>query len=126
MFLIVNLAGILLIIYIIWWFWFSHKKAMRINNAIILIEVKNGVYLPSRIEVPANQNITLEFFRKDASPCSEYVVFDALNIHVQLPFNKKHKIVLGKLQPGKYAFTCQMQMYRGELIVVNGCGLRMM
>lgn len=119
MFFILNLAGILLIIFIVWWFWFSHKKAMRINNAIISIEVKNGVYLPSRIEVPSNQEITLEFLRKDASSCSEYIVFDTLNIHVQLPLNKKHKIVLGKLQPGKYAFTCQMQMYRGELIVVN-------
>lgn len=119
MFFIVNLLAILLILFIAWWFWFSRKKAMRINNAIISIEVKNGVYLPSRIEVSSNQEITLEFLRKDASSCSEYVVFDTLNIHVQLPLNKKHKIVLGKLPPGKYAFTCQMQMYRGELIVVK-------
>ncbi len=119
MFFIVNLTGILLIIFIVWWFWFSYKKAIRIYSAIIAIDVKNGVYVPSRIEVPANENVTLEFLRKDTSSCSEYVVFDALNIHVQLPLNKKHQIVLGKLQPGKYAFTCQMQMYRGELIVVE-------
>lgn len=119
MFFIVNLAGILFIIFIVWWFWCSHKKAIRIHNAIIAIDVKNGVYVPSRIKVSANENITLEFLRKDASSCSEYVVFDALNIYAQLPLNKKHKIVLGKLQPGKYAFTCQMQMYRGELIVAD-------
>lgn len=119
MFFIVNLAGILLIIFIVWWFWFSYKKAIQMNNEIISIEVKNGVYSPARIEVPADENITLEFLRKDASSCSEYVVFDTLNIHAQLPLNKKHKIVLGKLQPGKYTFTCQMQMYRGELIVAE-------
>lgn len=118
MFFIINLIGIIFITFIIIWFWFSRKKATRINSKIILIEVKNGVYFPARIEVPANQDITLEFLRQDASSCSEYVVFDALNIHAQLPLNQKYQIVLGKLQPGKYSFTCQMQMYRGELIVV--------
>lgn len=96
MFFIVNLTGILVIIFIVWWFWFSHKKAMRINNKIISIEVKNGVYLPSRIEVPSNREITLEFLRKDASSCSEYVVFDTLNIHVQLPLNKKYERSTGQ------------------------------
>ena len=116
---IVNLIGFLVIIFIAVWFWFSHKKITRINNSTILIEVKNGVYLPSRIEVSENNEITLEFLRKDASSCSEYVVFEKLDIHAQLPLNKKHKIFLGRLSPGKYAFTCQMQMYRGELIVVK-------
>lgn len=119
MLLIVNLVGVILIALIIGWFWFSHPKATRVNHDIILIEVKNGVYSPSRIEVPANQNITLEFLRKDTTSCSEYVIFDTLNIHAQLPLNKKHQIVLGKLPPGHYAFTCQMHMYRGELIVVG-------
>lgn len=115
----INLVGFLLIAFIVGWFWFSRKKIMRINHSTILIEVKDGVYSPSRIEVPAHREITLEFLRKDPSSCSEYVVFDTLNIHAQLPLNVKHKISLGKLSPGKYAFTCQMQMYRGELIVVE-------
>src|SRR3990167_10916613 len=105
----VNLIGFLLIIFIAAWFWFSHKKAAKINSSTIFIEVKNGVYLPSRIEVSSAREITLEFLRKDASGCAEYVVFDTLNIHAQLPLNKKHKIFLGKLLPGKYSFTCQMQ-----------------
>ena len=118
MVLFVNLLGIVLIVFIAFWFWFSHKKATQINSSAISIEVKNGVYHPSRIEVSSDREITLEFLRKDASSCAEYVVFDTLNIHAQLPFNKKHQIFLGKLSPGKYSFTCQMQMYRGELIVV--------
>ena len=99
MFIVVNLIGILLIIFIIGWFWFSHQKSVRINNTLISIEVKNGVYSPSRIEMSAHQEIILEFLRKDASSCSEYVVFDTLNIHAQLPLNKKHKIFIGKLSP---------------------------
>lgn len=116
---LINFVGILLVIFIVWWFWFSHQKTVRINNAVISIEVKDGVYIPARIEVPAHQDITLEFLRKDASSCAEYVVFDALNIQAQLPLNKKHLIYLGKLNPGKYTFTCQMKMYRGELMVVK-------
>lgn len=119
MYFFINFIGILLIIFIVWWFWFSHQKSVRINNAVISIEVKEGVYIPARIEIPAHQNITLEFLRKDASSCAEYVVFDDLNIQAQLPLNKKHAIFLGKLMPGKYAFTCQMKMYRGELVVVE-------
>lgn len=119
MYFLINFIGILLIVFIVWWFWFSHQKSVRINKSVITIEVKDGVYIPARIEIPANQNITLEFFRKDPSSCAEYVVFDVLNIQEQLPLNKKHVISLGKLAPGKYSFTCQMKMYQGELVVVE-------
>ncbi len=119
MYLVVNFVGIVFIVFIIWWFWFSHQKSVRINNAVITIEVKDGVYIPARIEVPAHQEITLIFLRKDPSSCSEYVVFDSLNITAQLPLNQKHEMLLGKLSPGKYLFTCQMHMYRGELVVVE-------
>lgn len=118
MYFIINFIGILLIVFIVWWFWFSHQKSVRINQAIISIEVKDGVYIPARIEVPADQEITLAFLRKDPSSCSEYVVFDQLNVSAQLPLNKIHNISLGKLSPGIYPFTCQMHMYRGELVVV--------
>ena len=119
MFFVVNFIGIAFMIFIIGWFWFSHQKSVRINNDVITIEVIDGIYIPARIELSSHQEITLIFLRKDPSPCSEYVVFDTLNISAQLPLNKKHEIFLGKLSPGKYAFTCQMQMYRGELIVVE-------
>lgn len=119
MYIFINFIGILSIVFIIGWFWFSHQKSVRINNSIISIEVKDGVYIPARIEIPAHQDITLEFFRKDASSCAEYVVFDDLNIQAKLPLNAKHAIFLGKLKPGKYAFTCQMKMYQGELVVVE-------
>lgn len=117
--MIINIIGILFIIFIIAWFWIIKPKIKRAQDSVILIEVKDGIYLPSRIEVPANKDITLAFLRKDASPCTEYVVFEKLNIHAQLPLNKKHEIYLGKLSPGKYIFTCQMRMVRGELIVVE-------
>ncbi len=119
MYFFINSIGILLIIFIVWWFWFSHQKSVRINNAVISIEVKDGVYIPARIEIPAHHDMTLEFLRKDTSSCAEYVVFDSLNIQAQLPLNKKYQIYLGKLNPGKYTFTCQMKMYRGELVVVE-------
>ncbi len=72
---------------------------------------------PSRIEVTAGQTITLNFLRTDASPCSEYVVFDDLGIHEQLPLNQTHTIKLNNVKTDHYRFTCQMGMYQGELIV---------
>lgn len=116
---LINIIGILFIGLIIWWFWLSRKKAKRIDSSVITIEVKDGVYFPARIEVPANRDVTLIFLRKDPSTCAEYVLFDTLNIYAKLPLNEKHQIVLRQLKPGKYAFTCQMKMYRGELIVTE-------
>ncbi|MEM9243865.1 MAG: cupredoxin domain-containing protein [Pseudomonadota bacterium] len=133
MIIIVNLIGLLLIVCIIWWFWLAKAKTVHANTDIIRVEVKDGVYSPARIEVPADHPITLEFMRKDNSPCSEYVQFDQLfdkaqgppfdkaqgplNINKQLPLNTPYLIKLGKLKPGNYTFTCQMKMYVGELVV---------
>ena len=50
---IVNLAGIIAIVLIIWWFWLRQPKMLRARGAgPIEILVKDGVYSPARIEVP--------------------------------------------------------------------------
>jgi plastocyanin domain-containing protein len=117
--LIVNFLGVVLIGLIIGWFWLSKPKAMHSDKSVIQVQVKDGVYLPARIEVSAKQPVTLEFIRQDASSCAEYVVFDELDIHQQLPLNKPYKVALGRLKPGKYSFACQMKMYLGELVVLK-------
>jgi plastocyanin domain-containing protein len=115
---IVNLVGILLILAVAWWFWFSKAKAENFTNNKIQILVKDGVYSPARIQVTSEQDVTLEFLRKDSSGCSAQLLIESLNIHSELPLNKKQAIHLGKLKPGNYAFTCQMKMYQGSLEVV--------
>ena len=114
-----NLIGLVLIICIVWWFWLSKTKATYFDGKIIKIVIDDGVYMPARIEVGARQPITLEFLRKDSSACSEYVVFDKLDVHERLPLNRPYKIELGSLAAGSYYFSCQMNMYVGELIVLQ-------
>lgn len=117
---LVNLAGLLLIGLIIWWFWISRPPALdqdRLVNDSIDIAVENGVYTPPRIEVHSGQSIRLRFLRKDPSPCAEKVIFDQLGLSVDLPLNKTVEVPISLPEKGTYEFTCQMRMYHGELIV---------
>ena len=114
--LIINLAGLILIGFIIWWFWLSQPKTRRISADPIEIIVDGGVYSPARIEVVAGRPVRLRFLRKDPSPCAEKVLFDELGIAADLPVGQPVEITLIPKTAGEYAFTCQMQMYRGTLV----------
>lgn len=114
---LINLAGLILIGLIFWWFWFSRPKARRASGTgPIEIFVDNGVYTPARIEVPAGQPVTLRFVRKDPSPCAEKVLFDSLGVSADLTVGKHLDITVIPPKSGKYEFTCQMGMYRGTLV----------
>ena len=115
--LIINLLGVLLIGLIVWWFWIYKSKEVSVDDGAVTIIVDNGSYQPSRIRLPTGQATTLRFLRKDASPCAEMVVFSAFDISEELPLNKPKDINLPPMESGEYPFTCQMQMYRGELII---------
>ena len=114
--IVFNSVAALLIILIITWFWLIKGRSTQTQADEITIKVKDGVYSPNRIQT-SHTKLTLNFIREDASPCSEYVLFEQLHIHEQLPLNKPYKIILNHLKPGHYRFTCQMGMYQGELIV---------
>jgi plastocyanin domain-containing protein len=114
----VNLAGAILIGLIVWWFWLSRSRATRsAGTGPIEVLVADGVYTPPRIELPAGQSIRLRFLRRDPSPCAEKVVFADLGVSADLPVGEPVEIALGTPPPGEHEFTCQMQMYRGTLVV---------
>jgi len=114
---IVNFAGLAAIGLIVWWFWLSKPQAQRAASGVIDVVVDAGVYAPARIEVVAGKSVTLRFLRKDPSPCAEKVLFDDLGIAADLPIDQPVELTITPKQPGEYAFTCQMQMYRGTLVV---------
>lgn len=114
---LINVLGLLLIALIVWWFWLYKPRQVQAEAGQLLITVANGVYQPAHIQLRANEPLTLEFLRKDSSPCAESVVFPDLKLSQELPLNKTTRVQLPGLQPGTYAFHCQMQMYRGELHV---------
>ncbi len=116
--IVFNSVSALLIVFIIAWFWLIKGKSTQVQTNEITIKVKDGVYSPSKITT-SQTKLALNFIREDAAPCSEYVLFDQLDIHEQLPLNQSHKIILNNLKPGHYRFACQMGMYQGELLVVK-------
>jgi plastocyanin domain-containing protein len=115
--MMINVLGLFLIALIVWWFWLYKPKAVTVDDDSITVIVDNGTYEPSRIRLPADRAATLRFLRRDASPCAGTVVFADFDISEELPLNKIKDINLPPLASGEYPFACQMQMYRGALIV---------
>ncbi|WP_018295120.1 cupredoxin domain-containing protein [Mariprofundus ferrooxydans] len=119
--IVINLTGLLLIAFIIWWFWLYRPSAgvAATPGQIIEIRVKDGVYEPSLIEATLGKGISLRFIREDAAACAEQVLFPDLGIRKELPLGKPVIIRLVPDQAGDFTFQCQMGMYRGTLRVLN-------
>lgn len=113
----VNLAGIVLIILIIWWFLILKPKSVKSKGETVEIKVIDGIYNPSSIEVKKNKPFKIRFLRLDESPCSEFLIFKEKDISLQLSIGKPREIELTFNEIGEYEFTCQMGMYRGTIIV---------
>ena len=122
MIIFINMIAVSLFVFIIWWFWLSSPKTYKSatqtsTSEVVDIIVDNGVYTPSRIEVNRGQALTMRFLRKDASPCAEKVIFEDWNLSADLPVEQTVELKIPTDDKGEHAFTCQMQMYRGTLII---------
>jgi len=117
--LLIDFLALAAIGFVVWWFWLYKPRALRSATMAGPIEiiVADGVYSPARIEQPQGQALTLRFFRQDPNPCAERVQFVDLGINVELPLNQAVDVTVPAQRPGEYGFSCQMQMYRGTLIV---------
>jgi plastocyanin domain-containing protein len=116
--MIINLIGLVLIGLVVWWFWlYKPPKAVDASAENITVVVNDGVYQPSRIKIIAGKKTTLQFFRKDFSPCAETVLFPAFEISEALPLEVNKLIELPPMSAGEYQFHCPMKMYTGSLIV---------
>lgn len=116
--LIINLIGLVLIGLVVWWFWlYKPAKAVDASVENITVVVNNGIYQPSRIKIAAGEKTTLQFFRKDGSPCAATVLFPALEISEELPLETNKPVEIPPMLSGEYLFHCPMKMYTGTLIV---------
>ncbi|MGB3730291.1 MAG: cupredoxin domain-containing protein, partial [Thermodesulfobacteriota bacterium] len=107
--ILVNLIGVLLIAFIIWWFWVYKKQSeATIEGSLIDIIVDSGVYEPSVIHAKVGEEITLRFIRKDNNPCSEKVLFDVLDVSADLPFERPYDMTFTPDKKGEFEFACQM------------------
>ena len=122
--LLINAGGVVLMALVVWWFWLwrpgrNAHAAVVDDSGAIDIRVANGVYEPDFIEMHRGKTLTLRFHRDDPSPCAEQVIFHGLDISATLPVGKTKTLQITPQQTGIYPFTCQMQMYRGQLKVVD-------
>jgi len=115
---LIDIAGVALIGFIVWWFWlYRPVTAQSGGDSVIEVHVRDGVYDPAYIRGVVGQPLHLSFVREDATPRAEYVVFEAFAIQKQLPLDEPVAFTLTPQQAGEFDFTCQMNMYRGKLIV---------
>lgn len=116
----VTIGGLSLIGLELWWFLLSHTKAQKTTTHAGLQEVTikvDGGYQPDRLIVEAGKPVRINFFRQDPSSCLEKVLLPDFHIATDLKLNQVTPIEFTPQQPGKYQFTCGMNMFRGVVEV---------
>ena len=119
--IIVTVGGLGLIGLELWWFLASKPKSAKATTQGDIQEITvtvDGGYEPSQIVVRAGQKVRLNFDRQDASSCLESVRFPDFHIAQTLPQNRVTPIEFTPEKPGKYEFTCGMNMFRGVVEVL--------
>jgi plastocyanin domain-containing protein len=119
--ILVIIVGLGLIAGIAWFFWGPRKGGFRApvtsggyQEAMILVK---GGYTPDVVVVQRGRPVRLNFRREESAACSEMVVFGDFGKSAKLPEGEIVPIELLPDKPGDYAFTCQMGMFRGRLVV---------
>jgi plastocyanin domain-containing protein len=119
--ILVTVFGVLLIILVTWYFFFSKGKTAQARvEAEGIQEVKvvvKGGYSPDVIVVKRGTPVRIDFYRDETAECSDTIVFGDFNIRKPLPAFKTTPIKFTPAKSGEYTFTCGMGMMRGKLIV---------
>ena len=119
--IVVDLVGVGLIGFIVWFFWLVKTKGVRAAQTSggyqeQMVLVKGG-YTPDVIVVEHGKPVRLNFVRQESASCSEMVLLPAFNKSAKLPEGKTVPVEFMPKEPGEYEFACQMGMFRGKVIV---------
>lgn len=119
--LIVTVLGTALIPFIVWIFWLKKATGTRATatgsghqEAMTLVK---GGYTPDVIVVRQGEPVRLNFRREETASCSEMIVFPDIDKSVRLPTGEKVVVEFAPEKPCEFEFACQMDMFRGKLIV---------
>jgi len=119
--ILVTIFGVLFIIFVNWYFFFSKRKVTRATVEPAGIQEINvmvkGGYSPDVIVVKRGIPVRINFYRDETDDCSDTIVFGDFNIRNPLPAFQTTPIEFTPEKPGEYTFTCGMGMLRGKLIV---------
>jgi plastocyanin domain-containing protein len=118
--ILVNLVGLGLIGFIVWFFWLVKTKGVRaaVTSAGYqeqMVLVKGG-YTPDVIVVERGKPVRLNFVRQESASCSEMVLLPAFNKSANLPEGETVAVEFLPKDAGEYEFQCQMGMLRGKII----------
>jgi plastocyanin domain-containing protein len=113
--------GAALIALVLWFFFLRERERERARSddagvQRIKVTVKGG-YSPDVIVLKRGVPAELEFYRDEASSCSEEVVFPDFGVGRRLPAFETTRIRLTPERAGEFTFTCGMSMMRGKLVV---------
>lgn len=118
---LVDLVGLGLIAFIVWFFWLVRAKGVRAavtsggyQEQMVLVK---GGYTPDVIVVEAGKPVRLNFVRQESVSCSEMVLLPAFNKSATLPEGQTVPVEFLPTDRGEFEFSCQMGMFRGKLIV---------
>ena len=119
--ILVNLVGLGLIGFIVWFFWLVKTKGVRAavtsggyQEQMVLVK---GGYTPDVIVVERGKPVRLNFVRQESASCSEMVLLPAFNKSTNLPEGETVPVEFLPKEAGEYEFQCQMGMLRGKVIV---------
>lgn len=117
----VTIGGILLSLFIVWFFWLAPKGQTRVSADAsgvqeVAVTVKGG-YSPDIIVVKAGKPLKLHITRRESSSCSEEVLFPDFNKSARLPEGQEVTVEFTPDKPGEFGFQCKMGMLRGKIIV---------
>ena len=119
--IIVDLVGLGLIGFIVWFFWLVKTKGIKAaltsggyQEQMVLVK---GGYTPDVIVVEHGKPVRLNFVRQESVSCSDTVLLPAFNKSAKLPEGETVPVEFMPIQPGEYEFACQMGMFRGKIIV---------
>ena len=117
---LVNLVGLGLIGFIVWFFWLVKAKGVRAamtsggyQEQMVLVK---GGYTPDVIVVETGRPVRLNFVRQESASCSEMVMFPAFGKSANLPEGETVAVEFLPKEAGEYEFQCQMGMLRGKII----------
>lgn len=118
--ILVVIGGIVLIVFVLWYFFGEREAASAELSESGVQEIKvtvKGGYSPDVIVVKKDAPVRLNFYRDETSSCSEQVVFGDFGIVKDLPAFKTTPIEFTPDKTGEFTFACGMNMLRGKLIV---------
>jgi cobalt-zinc-cadmium efflux system membrane fusion protein len=84
---------------------------------IIDVAITKDGFVPAEIAITAGEPVRLRFTRQVEKTCATEVVFPSLKIQKALPLGQAVVVDLPSTLIGRVAFSCGMNMYKGQVVV---------